>query len=249
MKLARDCQIIGSSTSEADPPLTEADINVTYTAEVTRASKGAPRAGGSEKRKMNYNDFLTALMKLSTKVSSWTGKNSSFDPARSAVRWHVCDARRLAHRHAHRYPRPYPVQVYPRSRSIDDAFQRLLMDNILPLASRRCPPAVDMFLAAEDVQKLFDYYGDALEQMFAFYATSDKRTSAAMASASAAAGNSSALGRSFTGKSPVRVTKVNCQSCRPNCIVCGVVSGNPAAWPKFSFVVYVAHLSCSPSTA
>jgi hypothetical protein len=29
------------------------------------------------------------------------------------------------------------LQVYPDSRTIDDAFQRLLMENILPLASRR----------------------------------------------------------------------------------------------------------------
>lgn len=62
VKLARDCQIVGSTLSEADVPLTEADINVTYTAEVTRRDKVAPRVPGQsstgDRKKMNYNDFL-----------------------------------------------------------------------------------------------------------------------------------------------------------------------------------------------
>ena len=42
VKLAKDTQIVGSVLSEANPPLTEADINVVYAAEVTaqRASGG-----------------------------------------------------------------------------------------------------------------------------------------------------------------------------------------------------------------
>jgi hypothetical protein len=96
------------------------------------------------------------------------------------------------------------VKVYPRSKRVDDAFQRLLMDNILPLASRRRPDAVDMFLENEDVNRLLDYYRDALEQIFAFYATSDKRTHAAMAAYAGTRGGSS-LG--YSGKSPMRATK------------------------------------------
>ena len=45
VKLARDCQIVGSAISEAEPPLLEADINVAFTAEVTRAEKVAPGHG------------------------------------------------------------------------------------------------------------------------------------------------------------------------------------------------------------
>lgn len=78
------------------------------------------------------------------------------------------------------------VRVYPRSRTVDDALQRLLLDNILPLASRRCPDAVDMFLANTDVQRLFDYYRESLEAIFSFYASSDKRTTAVSASAGGA---------------------------------------------------------------
>ena len=63
VKLCRDCQLVGGSLSEAQPPLLEADCQVAYTAEV-RAQSRAP--GSSQK--MNYNDFLTALMKLAIKV-------------------------------------------------------------------------------------------------------------------------------------------------------------------------------------
>jgi hypothetical protein len=55
IKLAKDCQLIGATG------LNEADVYVGYTAEVKRKHRiGIKR--------MNYNDFLTALMKLSTKV-------------------------------------------------------------------------------------------------------------------------------------------------------------------------------------
>lgn len=104
IKLCRDCQVMGSTLSEASPPLGEADVQVTFTAEVKRTAKPL-----SQGQKMDYHDFLTALMKLS-------------------------------------------VKVYPSARSVDEAFQRLLMENVLPLASRRSPDRVDMFLENEDVQ-------------------------------------------------------------------------------------------------
>jgi len=150
VKLAKDTQIVGASG------LTEADVNVVYTAEVTQL-----RASGDAKRKMNFNDFLTALMKLS-------------------------------------------VRVYPRAKTVDDAFQQLLMDNILPSAARRCPDAVEMFLENEDVRKLFDYYRDALEQIFSFYATSDKRTAAVIAKPGYGASTGAV---SFSGRSPSRAAK------------------------------------------
>lgn len=76
VKLARDCQIVGTTLSEADPPLLEADIQVAYTAEVKN------RGGNSTSllQKMNYNDFLTALMKLAIKVypRSRTGESTQW---------------------------------------------------------------------------------------------------------------------------------------------------------------------------
>lgn len=115
LKLAKDCQIIGTTS------VTEADTYVAYTAEVKRKQRVGIK-------RMNYNDFLTALMKLSTKV-------------------------------------------YPECRTIDDAFQRVLMENILPLASRRCPDSVDLYLEDTEVSKLFLYYEDAIKQIFQFYAS------------------------------------------------------------------------------
>lgn len=185
VKLARDCQMVGSTLSEADPPLLEADIQVAYTAEVKRADRstaptssgggafgsgGSGGSGGVALQKMNYNDFLTALMKIS-------------------------------------------IKVYPRSRTVDEAFQRLLMDNVLPLASRRVPDNIDMFLEAEDVQRLFAYYSDALEGIFTFYATSDKRSAAALVASAVKAGHlasgpyAGAHTLTVSGRSPARATR------------------------------------------
>lgn len=164
VKLARDCQIVGTTLSEANPPLTEADCNVSFTAEVTQQHKTSAQKGG-DRKKMNYNDFLTVLMKMS-------------------------------------------VKVYPRSKTVDAAFQRLLMDNVLPLASRRAPDTIDMFLENEDVRRLFEYYADALEQIFSFYASSDKRTHAAIAAGNAAAAQGgTGAGLSYTGRAGTRNTK------------------------------------------
>lgn len=55
VKLARDVQIVGTTD------VSEADVHVAYTAEVKR-----PHRVGV--RRMTYNDFLTALLKLSAKV-------------------------------------------------------------------------------------------------------------------------------------------------------------------------------------
>ena len=92
-----------------------------YTAEVKRQNRVGIK-------RMNYSDFLTALMKLS-------------------------------------------VKVYRDALTVDDAFQRLLMENVLPLASRRCPDAVDVFLEDEEVAPLFAYYADAMLAIFQFYAS------------------------------------------------------------------------------
>lgn len=115
VKLARDTQIVGHTD------VTEADLNVAYTAEVKRKNRTGIK-------RMTYSDFLTAMMKISAKV-------------------------------------------YPDSVTIDDAFQKLLMENILPLASRRCPDAVDVFLEDEEVNALFGYYADAMQQIFQYYAS------------------------------------------------------------------------------
>eukprot|EP01138_Halocafeteria_seosinensis_P012121 gb/GECG01012389.1/.p1 GENE.gb/GECG01012389.1/~~gb/GECG01012389.1/.p1 ORF type:complete len:448 (+),score=40.15 gb/GECG01012389.1/:1-1344(+) len=122
VRFGRDVGLIGpNQVSEAEEPLLEADLHVAYTAEVKRPNR-------SGMHRMNYNDFLTVLMKLS-------------------------------------------VRVYPSARSIDEAFQRLLMENVLPSAWRRNVEPVDDVLYDPDVQRLYAFFRDALEQIFQFYAT------------------------------------------------------------------------------
>ena len=117
VKLAKDCQMIRRN-------VTAADIQVVYTAEVKRKD----RQMSEVQKMMSYNDFLNALMRLSTRV-------------------------------------------YPASPSVDDAFQQLLMENVLPLASRRSPDPVAIHLEKEDVRDILDYFGDAIHSIFQFYAT------------------------------------------------------------------------------
>jgi len=81
VKLARDCQLVGSTLSEADPPLLEADIQVAYTAEVKRHDRGA-----GSLQKMNYNDFLTAMMKIAIKVYPRSRTGASRLPRVSTLR-------------------------------------------------------------------------------------------------------------------------------------------------------------------
>ena len=113
---------------------------------------------------MNYEDFLTVLMKLS-------------------------------------------VKRYPGAPSRDAAFETLLSDNILTLASRRCPEDVQGFMQNGAVSALFDYYGDALRQIFTYYASSDYRTHAAQPGAAGAHAQGAGMGMSHSGAAPTRATR------------------------------------------
>jgi len=69
------------------------------------------------------------------------------------------------------------VKIYRNDvRTKDEAFEKLLGEKILPLASRRCPEAAVGFMSNSQVMHLFDYYDDALRQIFGYYASSDRRT-------------------------------------------------------------------------
>ena len=152
MKLARDVQIVGTTD------VSEADVHVAYTAEVKR-----PHRVGV--RRMTYNDFLTALLKISAKVR-FARRNCRV----ARVRCPCCMRGVLT---SGTPPAPHnTAQVFPGEADVDDAFQRLLIDHILPLASRRCPDSVDVFLEDPDVVAVYEYYRDALQQIFQFYATS-----------------------------------------------------------------------------
>ena len=62
-------------------------------------------------------------------------------------------------------------KLYHTADTIDDAFQQLLMENVLPLASRRSPDPVNTHLEDPEVIGLFEYFDDALYSLYSFYAS------------------------------------------------------------------------------
>jgi hypothetical protein len=100
------------------------------------------------------------------------------------------------------------VKLYARtSRSRDEAFEELLSNHVLPLASRRCPEDVSAFLQNESVAKLFDYYGDALRQIFTYYASEDRGTHVSQAGYGSVHAQGSGMGMSHSSAEPVRATR------------------------------------------
>lgn len=67
-------------------------------------------------------------------------------------------------------------KCYQNSPTAEDAMQQLLMDNILPLASRRKPIDVSVYTTNPLVDELHEYYGDALSDLFNFYSTFSDHT-------------------------------------------------------------------------
>jgi len=63
------------------------------------------------------------------------------------------------------------VQCYPSSKSSEDALQQLLMDNILPFASRRRPVDISSFLTQSSIEQLYRYYEESLMNLFVYYAS------------------------------------------------------------------------------
>lgn len=62
-------------------------------------------------------------------------------------------------------------KLYKHAETVDDAFQQLLMENVLPLASRRSPDPVATHMEDPEVVALFHYFDDALYSLYSFYAT------------------------------------------------------------------------------
>jgi hypothetical protein len=62
-------------------------------------------------------------------------------------------------------------KLYFKADTIDDAFQQLLMENVLPLASRRSPDPVAKHLEDPEVIGLFEYFDDSLYFLYSFYAS------------------------------------------------------------------------------
>ena len=71
------------------------------------------------------------------------------------------------------------VKLYPAAAktSLEIPFQQLLMENILPLASRRSPHSIDYALNDLSVQGIFSYFGESLNHIFEFYTSSGEAAS------------------------------------------------------------------------
>ena len=63
------------------------------------------------------------------------------------------------------------VQCYPSSKTCEDALQQLLMDNVLPFASRRRPVDITPFLNQSPIEHLYKYYEESLMNLFVYYAS------------------------------------------------------------------------------
>ena len=67
------------------------------------------------------------------------------------------------------------AKLYPSSaeQSAEAAFQQLLMENVLPLASRRSPKSIDVVLENDtSVKELYKYFKASLTKIFEYYASS-----------------------------------------------------------------------------
>ena len=67
-------------------------------------------------------------------------------------------------------------KCYPSCKDSEEALQQLLMDNILPLASRRKPIDITSYLQIPAITALNHYYKEALLEIFRFYATASEQS-------------------------------------------------------------------------
>eukprot|EP01029_Cantina_marsupialis_P028270 TRINITY_DN775941_c0_g1_i1.p1 TRINITY_DN775941_c0_g1~~TRINITY_DN775941_c0_g1_i1.p1 ORF type:complete len:355 (+),score=77.91 TRINITY_DN775941_c0_g1_i1:161-1225(+) len=70
------------------------------------------------------------------------------------------------------------MRIYPKAETVDQSFEILLSENVLPLASRRVHVDIDDILEQPQVLNLFEIYGPSLESFFETYASQDNRFSA-----------------------------------------------------------------------
>lgn len=68
------------------------------------------------------------------------------------------------------------IKCYPSSSTYEDAMQQLLMDNVLPLASRRSVVDVSALVHQPSVDTLFSYFEESMQLLFQYYATFSDQT-------------------------------------------------------------------------
>ncbi len=63
-------------------------------------------------------------------------------------------------------------KAYPSGETKEGSMQQLLMDNLLPMASKRKPVSIALLLKQPNIEAIFKYYEDSLQELYKFYTTS-----------------------------------------------------------------------------
>mmetsp|Transcript_14822 Transcript_14822/g.22313 ORF Transcript_14822/g.22313 Transcript_14822/m.22313 type:complete len:455 (-) Transcript_14822:230-1594(-) len=69
------------------------------------------------------------------------------------------------------------ARCYPNCSGSEESMQQLLMDNILPMAARRRPVSLTSFVSQPMIEDLFEYYQEALHEIFRYYANNSDNIS------------------------------------------------------------------------
>lgn len=77
------------------------------------------------------------------------------------------------------------TRCYPNCEDAEESMHQLLMDNILPMAARRRPFSMSSFVDQPGIVALFDYYNEALTEIFKHYGNNAESLSKRMFKTSA----------------------------------------------------------------
>ncbi|CAM9694499.1 unnamed protein product [Ectocarpus sp. 6 AP-2014] len=164
LRLARDCQIVNGGDTASNGGLRAAEANLAFASVIrgrtkvvskdrwARTHQGIARPpeadikGATDKSRLTYPEFLDALMVLGERMyQTVTPKRSGPNPSAggdSTLRKARC------------------------KRSVESTFQQLLMDHILPLASRRRPTSAAAAMRDPLVRDLLRHFAPALREVF-----------------------------------------------------------------------------------
>ncbi|CAM9936586.1 unnamed protein product, partial [Sphacelaria rigidula] len=151
LRLAKDCQIVGAKAS-SERGLGQAFVNLAF-ASVIQRRPSAPldhimerknNAAAMPKSKLTYPEFLEALVVLGVRLY---GRRDLINVATMSTTWSGVEGRQI--------PGGTETKAQP-----------LLMENVLPLASRRRPASAADAMTDALVIHLLRLFGSGLREMF-----------------------------------------------------------------------------------
>ena len=177
LRLCKDCQLLskavhGNAIEATDVELACAALR---RRSVDRARQGAVRKASGD----------VDLMGMDREVHRSRGAKGGSGLAHSEGAWRGLTFREFLNALVLFAERLFPIESAPdardggsstyvaasqRARTREEAFERLLMECVLPLASRRTPPDLGLVLEDAATLELRDDFEDELFELFAFYA-------------------------------------------------------------------------------